>query len=178
MEKRDGVSWARLGRVEKALLIAIALYLLLYFTGVAPMLQLGVAVAGFVLGVGAMVRLARYALANLIWRLRNRLIVAYLFIAVVPIVLILVLLATTAYVVVGQMAVYLVNTELNNRVRMLTLPANALVRAPARDPERAMTQVINGVRRSFKDFELLATGETQLRYPPDSKLQAPPEAWK
>ena len=112
MHKGDRVSWARLGRVEKAFFIVASLCALFYFTGLWPALQVGLAVAGFILGVGSLVRLARYGLQNLIWRLRNRLIVAYLFIAVVPIVLVLALLATTAYVVVGQMAVYLVNTEL------------------------------------------------------------------
>jgi sigma-B regulation protein RsbU (phosphoserine phosphatase) len=177
MEK-DGVSWARLGRVEKVLLVVAALYALLYFTGTAPALQFALAVSGVFLLIGSMVRLARYALQNLIWRLRNRLIVAYLFIAVVPIVLILVLLATTAYVIVGQMAVYLVYTELQNRMGMLNFPATALVRAPARDPEAAMNQTVSMIRRHFKDFEILSTGDTPLRYPPESTLTSPPDAWK
>src|SRR6185503_13302418 len=127
-----------------------ALFVLLYFTGRFPALQFGLAVAAVFLLVGSVVRLARYALRNLIWRLRNRLIVAYLFIAVVPIVLILVLLATTAYVVVGQMAVFLVYTELQNRMGTLTFPANNLVRTPARDPEAATNQTVNQIRRRFK----------------------------
>ena len=73
-----------------------AFYALLYFTGTAPALQLGLAVTGVFLLVGSVVRLAQFALRNLIWRLRNRLIVAYLFIAVVPVVLILVLMLVTA----------------------------------------------------------------------------------
>jgi sigma-B regulation protein RsbU (phosphoserine phosphatase) len=178
MEKTGGVGWAWLGRAEKALLAVAVLYALLHFTGAAPALQFGLAVAGVFLLAGSLYRLARRAMRNLIWRLRNRLIVAYLFIAVVPIVLILVLLATTAYVVVGQMAVYLVYTELQNRMRLLTFPANNLARAAARDPQIALNQTLNTVRRAFKDFELLSTGETQLRYPPDSKLAPPPEAWK
>jgi sigma-B regulation protein RsbU (phosphoserine phosphatase) len=177
MEK-DGVSWGRLGRVEQALLLVAALFALLYFTNTAPALRFGLAVASVFLLVGSAVRLARYALRNLIWRLRNRLIVAYLFIAVVPIVLILVLLATTAYVVVGQMAVYLVYTELQNRMGTLTFPAGNLVRAPARDPEAATNQTVNLIRRRFKEFEILSTGDTPFRYPPDSKLAGPPEAWK
>ena len=152
MEKGDRVSWARLGRVEKGLLVVVALYMVLYLTGTAPALQFGLAVAAIVLLIGSVVRLARYALQNLIWRLRNRLIVAYLFIAVVPIVLILVLLYTTALVVVGQMAVYLVYTDLTNRMRLLTFPANNLVRAPARDPQAAMNQTINQVRRALQGF--------------------------
>jgi sigma-B regulation protein RsbU (phosphoserine phosphatase) len=177
MEK-DGVSWARLGRVEKVLLVVAVLYALLYFTGTAPALQFALAVSGVFLLIGSMVRLARYALRNLIWRLRNRLIVAYLFIAVVPIVLILALIATTAYVIVGQMAVYLVYTELQNRMATLNFPATALVRAPARDPEAALNQTVSLVRRRFKDFEILSTGDTPLRYPPESTLTSPPDAWK
>jgi sigma-B regulation protein RsbU (phosphoserine phosphatase) len=175
---KDGVSWARLGRVEKVLLVVAALYALLYFTGTAPALRFALAVSGVFLLIASMVRLARYALRNLIWRLRNRLIVAYLFIAVVPIVLILVLLATTAYVVVGQMAVYLVYTELQNRMATLNFPATALVRAPARDPEAALNQTVSLIRRRFKDFEILSTGDTPLRYPPASTLTSPPDAWK
>src|SRR6266576_3496694 len=125
MDKSDGVSWARLGRIEKALLLAIPLYALLYFAGAPASAQFPVAVAGIILGIATLVRLARSAMRNLIWRLRNRLIVAYLFIAVVPIVLILVLLAGTAYLVVGQTAVYLVDTALNNRMRVLDFPVGA-----------------------------------------------------
>ena len=178
MRKGDGLSWALLGRVEKAFLAVLALYALDFFTGILPSFQLPLAIVGFFLGVTALVRLGRFAARNLIWRLRNRLIVAYVFIAVVPVVLILALLAGTAYLVVGQTAVYLVNTELNNRMRVLTFPANAMVRAPARDPQAAFNQALAGLRRFFPTFELLATGENAMRYPPDSKLEAPPEAWK
>src|SRR5215813_3996770 len=178
MRKGDGLSWALLGRVEKAFLAVLALYALDFFTGILPSFQLPLAIVGFFLGVAALVRLGRFAARNLIWRLRNRLIVAYVFIAVVPVVLILALLAGTAYLVVGQTAVYLVNTELNNRMRVLTFPANAMVRAPARVPQAAFNQALAGLRRFFPTFELLATGENAMRYPPDSKLEAPPEAWK
>src|SRR5882757_10000705 len=102
MRNEDGVSWARLGRVEKVFLLAVALFALLYFTGASSALQFPVAIAGIFLGIASLVRLGRYALRNLIWRLRNRLIVAYVFIAVVPIVLLLALLVGTAYLVVGQ----------------------------------------------------------------------------
>src|SRR3954452_2628743 len=99
LEKPNEVSWAWLGRVEKLLLAVAALFLLLYFIDYAPGLRFTLGVGAFFLGVAAMVRLARKALRNLIWRLRNRLIMAYLFIAVVPIVLVIALLAGTAYLV-------------------------------------------------------------------------------
>src|SRR5215475_12166121 len=178
MRKGDGLSWALLGRVEKAFLAVLALYALNFFTGILPSFQLPLAIVGFFLGVAALVRLGRFAGRNLIWRLRNRLIVAYVFIAVVPVVLILALLAGTAYLVVGQTAVYLVNTALENRMRVLTFPAQAMVRAPGRDPQAAVNRAIMMMRDAFPDFELLATGESPMRYPPGSTLEAPPAAWK
>src|SRR5204862_6620660 len=152
MNKEDGVSWARLGRVEKAFLLAIPLYALLYFAGAPASAQFPVAVAGIFLGIATLVRLARSAMRNLIWRLRNRLIVAYLFIAVVPIVLILVLLAGTAYLVVGQIAGYLAYTDLMSRMRFLSFPAEAMVRVPARDPQAAINRLVLGVKRVFPAF--------------------------
>jgi sigma-B regulation protein RsbU (phosphoserine phosphatase) len=155
-----------------------AVFAALYFTSVLSTLQFWVAIAVFLLGIAVLVRLARSALRKAIWRLRNRLMVAYLFIAVVPIVLVLALLGGTAYLVVGQMAVYLIDRELSNHERQLASRTEGMVSAPARDPQQALNRTIARVRQSFPDFELLFTGETTLRYPPDSTLESPPEAWK
>ena len=178
MKRDHEVSWGRLGRIEKAFLVLMAIWALLYFTGLAQKFQTLTAMAAIVMGVVAIIKIGRMAMRNLIWRLRNRLIVAYLFIAVVPIVLILALMLVTSYALIGQMAVYLVNRELENRMRTLSFPAETLTRAPARDPQTALTRTLPILRRGFPEFEMLATGELALRYPPDAKLTAPPEAWK
>ena len=112
MQKGYGEYWRRLGRVEKAFLISVLFYVILYFTHAAPTLQSVFALAIFFLGIVTLFRLARRAMKKAIWRLRNRLIAAYLFIAVVPIVLILSLVVIAGWAVIGQMAVYLINTEL------------------------------------------------------------------
>ncbi len=65
------------------------------------------------------VSLIRQVLRQTIWRLRNRLIVTYIFIAVVPIVLIVALAAVGSWIVVGQVAVYLVNAQLERRAASL-----------------------------------------------------------
>ena len=134
--------------------------------------------AAILMGVVALIKIGRMAMRNLIWRLRNRLIVAYLFIAVVPIVLILALMLVTSYALIGQMAVYLVNRELENRMRTLAFPAETLTRAPARDPQTALVRALPMLRRGFPSFEMLATGEQPFRYPPESTLAPPPEPWK
>lgn len=121
MRKAWGVIWRRIGRIEKAFLALMAVWALLHFTRVAPALASWVALAAFLLGLLTFFRLARRGMRQAIWRLRNRLIVAYLFIAVVPVVLILALVAGASYAVIGQTAVYLVNTELINRMRTLKI---------------------------------------------------------
>src|SRR5271157_2552098 len=178
MKRDDDVSWGRLGKIEKLFFVLMAIWALLFFTGMAPRYQTLAAVAAILMGVIAIVKIGRMAMRNLIWRLRNRLIVAYLFIAVVPIVLILALMLVTSYALIGQMAVYLVNRELENRMRTLSFPAETLTRAPAPDTQTALTRALPMLRHGFPEFEMLATGAQTFRYPPDAKLTAPPEPWK
>ena len=178
MKRDDAVRRGHLGWIEKVFLVLMAIWALLFFSGMAQRFQTLTALAAILMGVLALAKIGRMAMRNLIWRLRNRLIVAYLFIAVVPIVLILALMLVTSYALVGQIAVYMVDRELTNRMRTLAFPAETLTRAPARDPETALTRALPMLRRGFPQFEMLATGEQEFRYPPDSKLSAPPEPWK
>ena len=168
----------RLGWIEKAFLVSAAVYALLYFTRVAPTMQSLAAMGAFILGLLALFRLARRGMRKAIWRLRNRLIAAYLFIAVVPIILIVALAVIASYAVIGQMAVYLVNTELSHRVNGLLRPAEALARAPVGDPEQTLRRFVPMIQNGFPQFELLIGGHEDLRYPPESRLEPPPPAWK
>src|ERR1019366_7003728 len=119
MWKGFGGSWRRFGLIERAFLVLLAVWLALYFSGISSLTQSLVGLVAFFLGLAVLFRVARRGMRKAIWRLRNRLIAAYLFIAVVPIVLILTLVGFAGWAVIGQMAVYLVNTELNHRERAL-----------------------------------------------------------
>ena len=109
-----------------AFLLLLALNLLL--SAFAPqrvltsLITLAVYVTGFLFGL----QLLRRNVRRIIWRLRNRLIVAYLFIAFVPIVLISILVAIGGYVLVGQVAIYLVTSELDRRTANLNGVAHLL----------------------------------------------------
>jgi len=168
----------RLGWIEKAFLVFAAVYALLYFTRVAPALQALAALGAIILGLLALFKLARRGMRKAIWRLRNRLIAAYLFIAVVPIILIVALAGIAGYAVIGQMAVYLVSTELSHRVNGLLRPAEALARVPIGDPEATINRFVPMIRNGFPQFELRISGHEDLRYPPESRLEPPPPAWK
>ena len=179
MEPGGRISWRSLGRWEKAFVLLLLAYVILRLTGAAPVAQWWLACLCFLLGVVVTFRLARRGLRKAIWRLRNRLIAAYLFIAVVPVVLILMLAGIATWAVIGQMAVYLVNTELRHRQTSL-LRSGRGAGAGAGDgiPPAALRRFATVTRSAFPKFELLITGRRELRYPPGNTLTHPPAEWK
>src|SRR5579864_1034861 len=155
MQNGGTAYWRRLGRVERAFLIAIILYVILRISGISSMAQMTTAVVAFFLGLVTLFRVARRGMKEAIWRLRNRLIAAYLFIAVVPIVLILTLMGIACWMVIGQMAVYLVNTELTHREMTLWRPVEALAhQPPTGDHEPAVRRMSMMLRTGFPSFQL------------------------
>lgn len=64
-------------------------------------------------------RFAGWWRTRLLWSLRNRLIVAYLFIAVVPILLILTLVVLAGQILYSQLGAYLLYDDIHRRVAMM-----------------------------------------------------------
>jgi sigma-B regulation protein RsbU (phosphoserine phosphatase) len=56
---------------------------------------------------------------KVLWRLRNRLIVTYVFIGVIPAVLLVAMAGITLYGLAGQFAVFVVTSEINSQLRSL-----------------------------------------------------------
>lgn len=164
--------WA--GRVG----IAFAVFLL--FLVAAEYFSLGgltfLAGAGvFVTGMWLAVRLLRQT----VWRLRNRLIVTYVFIAMVPIVLIATLAALGGYLLVNGLAVYLVTSELDRRVDSLDAAAESLVRTPPEDRPavmRRMTELFFSERNPGLEILVRENGKL-IRYPEGGTLPEPPAGW-
>ncbi|MBI4482874.1 MAG: hypothetical protein HY652_08295, partial [Acidobacteria bacterium] len=110
---------SRLGRTGKLFLVLLLLQVVSWgmarLTGVTlpgrELLDFLFAVLALLLGV----RYARRLIRRVLWWMRNRLIVAYIFIGVVPIVLILAMLAIGMTILMGQAAAYLMTAELNRR---------------------------------------------------------------
>lgn len=79
--------------------------------------------------IGTMVLLFRWLgrnRARLLWSLRNQLVVAYLLIAVVPVVLLLVMAALSAYLLYSQFGAQLFHQEVDRRLERLEATADAL----------------------------------------------------
>jgi phosphoserine phosphatase RsbU/P len=56
---------------------------------------------------------------KILWRLRNRLIVTYVFIGVIPAVLLVAMAGITLYGLAGQFAVFVITSEINSQLRSL-----------------------------------------------------------
>src|SRR3989454_8668495 len=61
----------------------------------------------------------RWLKTKLLWRLRNRLIVTYMFIGVIPVVLLVGMALITMYLFVGQFATFVVTSEIHSELRSM-----------------------------------------------------------
>lgn len=68
----------------------------------------------------------RWLKSRILWRLRNRLIVTYMFIGVIPVVLLVTLGLGTFYLFAGQFATYIVTSGLDSRLESLTSANTAI----------------------------------------------------
>ncbi len=167
-----------LGRWGVAFFILLALDVALAYLAPGSGLRLLVALALYVSGLLFALQLIRRNMRRLIWRLRNRLIVAYLFIAFVPIALIAILVAIGGWILTGQTAVYLVSSELDRRTAALHGVAQMLAQTTPAKRQNTIREVAPYIRNRFPTVELLIHGKEVYRYPEDSTLAPPPAGWK
>ena len=123
----------KIGRVELAFAGLLTIYVVLSFLLSRSIWLALLKDVVVILGAIAAIRLSRVLVRRSIWRLRNRLVVAYFFIAVVPIILITTLLGLGAYLLAGQISTYLVTSELDRRIEALRGTAGFLTSDQQRD---------------------------------------------
>ena len=76
--------------------------------------------------MGLLLRGVRWARQALLWRLRNRLIVTYVFIGVIPIILLFAMFLLGGYLFAGQFATYIALSDLDSELQHLVTANNAL----------------------------------------------------
>ena len=92
----------------------------------------------------------RWVRRRILWRLRNRLIVTYVFIGVIPAVLLVAMGIITLYGLGGQFAVYVVTSEIHARLRSLEAVNAAVTNELAARLERgeaASAESLTGLRK-------------------------------
>ncbi len=131
------------------------------FTGVLILLS-------FIALIYFVVRLMPWFRNQLLWRLRNRLIVAYVFIAVVPVVLLITMAALASYGLYLQLGAHLLHDGLQDRISVVSGEAQAIAgamqeevnRGAAPDDESMLSRpevavLIESARREWPDLRVL-----------------------
>jgi hypothetical protein len=109
----------KLGRTTLWLGGLSALLIALRWSGLATFVTVVVAFCTFLLTF-------RWAWRRLMWRLRHRLIVTYIFIGVIPIVLLLLMAGVGSYLFAGQFATYITISDLQSALQHLEAANDAL----------------------------------------------------
>src|ERR1039458_7009722 len=178
MPPRLKLLYRKLGRIEKTFVILVVLAAVLAYAAPASFIGLMITFAAWIAGFVVAIRLARTGVKKLIWRLRNRLIVAYAFIAMVPIALILALVLVSAYGLTGQIAIYLINSELDRRTSILKGSVAPILEAPLGHRPEVILRTQDFTQRFFPATEILLhdgrDGSGEYRYPASSTIAAPP----
>lgn len=165
---------------ERIFFVALAVYLALGQAAPTNGFRSFSLVIAFLFGFWIAFKLVRYAARKAIWRLRNRLLVTYIFIGGIPIVLLAALAGLGIWLISSQLAVFLVSSELERRVDSLKQAAESIAKT---DPSnRADTIKHIDDLFYFERFPGLAImvrgpGGVTL-YPPDAAIEPPPAAWK
>jgi sigma-B regulation protein RsbU (phosphoserine phosphatase) len=166
--------WKRLGKLEKLFVILAGLYLALTLLTPSSGYTLFLQFVVYVLGAWEILRLTRIALRRAIWRLRNRLIVTYLLIAVVPMLLILTLVGVGGYMMASQVAIYLVRSELDRGVTSVQSAVESLTRARTGNRPETMRQTGEIYARRFPGIAFLIEERSSiLRWPENATLKPP-----
>ncbi len=181
--------WPRLSRLARATIYFAALDLLLLFiwsvsllakAGGTASLRGWVTFLAYITGILAVVLGLRWVRRKLIWRLRNRLIVTYIFIGVIPVILLLTIGVIAAYLFAWQFATYVVSSDLSTEIATL---GAANHRVALDIGERLIRNVAPGtaLREAIGREPVHADNELTLRYrdkayalPPASAAAASP----
>src|SRR5712692_9126963 len=171
-----------LGRLEKLLLSLLALNIILWLAHNlahwdAPGRDL-LRLALYIACLALLIKLLRTAVRSLLWRVRNRMIVLFLFIGLVPLLLITALIGLAGYMLIGQAAVYMATSELDRRADRLQDSATALAWTlrtvpPDRRPAVATT-FLEHAAESWPGLEALVRGATKMTTFPSVQSLARP----
>ena len=115
----------------------------------------------------------RWVRQRLLWRVRNRLIVTYIFIGVIPVVLILFMVGICGYLISNQYATSQARSELNAEIRALKLVTDNHAQRLAGSADisnndlRFLSQKFSGLKVSaWRDGKQIAVGDSEAGLKP------------
>ncbi len=160
-------------------MVFCAMYLALNAAAPRTLWRIVPETGAMVTGIWLVIRFLRFAANHAVWRLRNRLLVTYLFIAVVPIVLIIMLAAAGSEFLVQQIAIYLVTSELDRRVENLRAATQSVEQAAFADRPGVVRGMIDlFYRERYPGIQVVVReGSRTISYPDPNAPPAPSVLW-
>jgi phosphoserine phosphatase RsbU/P len=122
-----------LDRVAFAILVFYVAGRMAQAFGAAPRFSTFLGFLCFAAVVYFVVRLVSFVRTRLLWSLRNRLIVAYLFMAIVPVVLLVSMIGIAAYLFYLQLGAHLLNDAVQARTNLIDTDADTIAGAIERE---------------------------------------------
>ena len=124
----------------------------------------------------------RWVKAKALWRLRNRLIVTYVFIGVIPVVMLVVLALLSFYLFAGQFATFVVTTALDSELKSLDAANSAVAHELAvkmqtgANPQTTALESLRRTNKAWSDRHVHAwrDGEIVLSSTPAAVVSSPP----
>lgn len=127
--RRLGLFFRRLSPLDRIALAIIALYIAIQATEAAGVRVPFSAFLGFLAFLGVVylaIRSVPWIRSELLWGLRNRLVVAYVFIAVVPVVLLLAMAGAGSYLAYLQLGAHLLRDHIDEQSARIKGDADAI----------------------------------------------------
>lgn len=161
-----------IGRMEVACLVLLFGWLLLRIADTAPVPRAFFLLGVVITGVWSFIRFLRWGAARAVWRLRHRLIVTYLFIAVAPVVMLIVLGLVAGYSLMLQIAMNNVTAELEHRSADLGGAADAISKLDSATRAAVLPQMLDPYFTSrYKNLAArVIQGGQETRYPAAAEL--------
>ncbi len=138
----------RLGKSGVGFIAALLLGFIFYAANLTGLLVFDV-FALLILAVPVTFRLLRYIRRRSLWSVRNRLLVVYGLIGILPVALILLLLGLSAWTVLGELAIYLASSALDRKLEALDSSAHIVQRVPADSRLFATAEIVKSLEHQF-----------------------------
>ena len=150
--------WNRLSWLDIACSAMVALGLLVAVLGINGRVFAFLEYLAVVAGVYLLARFVGWWRGRLLWSLRNRLVVAYLFIAFLPILSIVILVVLAARILYSQLGAYLLYEDIHHRIEMIADIAQDIAIAhrtlPPSITEKESERILAAHSQTVHDHEL------------------------
>lgn len=166
-----------LGKSGIAFFIGLALFLIFYLLSQTALLAVDLLVL-LPLGAFCLFRFFRYTLRHSLWSVRNRLLIVYGLLGLLPVLLLFLLAGLASWALMSELAIYLATSALQRRIDTIQQTAETLRHVPPDMRNTALPQIAKGFMHSFPSTYLQvkdASGEH--RFPQEDPPLDIPEAW-